>query len=249
MMRRTLSLLSLLFLVAACTPKNLTPETPDPEPEPEARPKTEVTVSGVLHLVGDSLCCIWPESARPKAGWGEFLAARLGGKAVVNNYAVSGRSTKSFLALGDWDKAVAQIKKNDLVLIQFGANDSNSSDPSRYAEPYGAFSDNLKRFVRETRAKGGIPVLVTEPNAHKYGSDGQLKHTWGEYPAAMRKVAKSTSTTLIDANELTFQWLKKTGEDASAKYYMSDETHFTQDGADVVAGLIAQELAALGLWK
>ena len=163
--------------------------------------------------------------------------------------AVSGRSTKSFLALGDWDKAVAQIKKNDLVLIQFGANDSNSSDPSRYAEPYGAFSDNLKRFVRETRAKGGIPVLVTEPNAHKYGSDGQLKHTWGEYPAAMRKVAKSTSTTLIDANELTFQWLKKTGEDASAKYYMSDETHFTQDGADVVAGLIAQELAALGLWK
>ena len=101
-MRRTLSLLSLLFLVAACTPKNLTPETPDPEPEPEAKPKTEVTVSGVLHLMGDSLCCIWPESARPKAGWGEYLAAKLGGKAVVNNYAVSGRSTKSFLALGDW---------------------------------------------------------------------------------------------------------------------------------------------------
>ena len=251
-MRRILSLLSLaslLFVAWACTPKNLTPETPDPDPEPETKPKTEVTVSGVLHLIGDSLCCIWPESARPKTGWGECIAAKLGAKAVVNNYAISGRSTKSFIDKGDWDNAVAHIQKGDLVLIQFGANDGNASDAARYAEPYGAFTDNLKRFVRDTRAKGGIPVLVTEPNVHKYGVDGQLKHTWGEYPAATRKVAKATSTALIDANEITYQWLKRTGEDASAQYFMSDDTHFTHDGADAVAAIIAQELITLGLWK
>lgn len=250
-----LSVASLLFVASACTPETPVPSTPETEdPEPEVKPKPEVKTSGILHLIGDSLCCIWAESARPKTGWGECLAAKLGGNAVVNNYALSGRSSKSFIDKGDWDKAVANVKEGDLMLIQFGANDGNTSDATRYAEPYGAFTDNLKRFVRETRAKGGIPVLITEPNAHVYGSDGQLKRSWGQYPEATRKVASLTNVVLIDANELTYQGLRKLGEDASAKYYMvsvdgSDNTHFTREGAEWVAALIAEELKAQGLWK
>ena len=248
-MKRFFNILVLLLAVACgpekedstiVPPKPGNPQTPTTPTDPAEKQEC----SGVFHLAGDSLVCIWPDSSRPKAGWGEKLGAKLGSGVVVNNYAVSGRSTKSFIDKGDWAKALANVKKDDLMLIQFGANDG-SSDTDRHTDPYGSFSDNLKKFIDETRAKGGIPVLVTEPCSHSFQSDGKPKHSWGNYPDAMRKVAAAKDVALVDANELTYQWLLGLGADDSLKYYMSDEVHFTVDGADAVAGIIATALKKL----
>ena len=239
-----------LLLVAACGPEKDDSTIVPPKPSNPSTPTTPTEpvekqeCSGVFHLIGDSLVCPWPETSRPKAGWGEKIGAKLSSKAVVNNYALSGRSTKSFIDKGDWAKAVANVKKNDLMLIQFGANDG-SSDVDRHTDPYGSFSDNLKKFIDETRAKGGIPVLVTEPCSHSFNSDGTPKHSWGYYPDATRKVATANEAALVDANELTYQWLLELGADDSLPYYMEDEVHYKESGADAVAGIIATALKKL----
>ena len=214
----------------------------------------ETNISGTLILVGDSQCAPNAENRRPKYGWGELLGEKLGEKAVVKNMAVGGQSTKTFIEKGFWDKAAGSIQPGDLVLIQFGGNDGNKARPERYVPAYGAFADNLKRFVSDVRAKQGIPVLVTSPTAHYYNADGTLRRSWGIYPDAMRYVASETGALLVDAEEATFQWQVKLGKAAAEKYYMvsvdgKDTTHFTKDGADVAASIIAQALIEMGIWK
>ena len=216
--------------------------------------KTGQELSGNIFLVGDSQCAPNAESRRPKYGWGELLEEKLGGKAMVHNMAVGGQSTKTFIEKGLWEKTISQVKKGDLVLIQFGANDGNKSKPERYVEAYGDYTKFLKRFIRHVRAKGAIPVLVTSPTAHYHNADGTLRRSWGEYPVAMRKVAADTWTYLIDAEDATFLWQNRLDRKDAEKYYMvsvdgKDTTHFTKEGADVTADIIAKGLMDLGLLK
>lgn len=214
--------------------------------------KTGQELSGNIFLVGDSQCAPNSESKRPKYGWGELLGEKLGGKAIIHNMAVGGQSTKTFIEKGFWEKTISQVKQGDLVLIQFGANDGNKSKPERYVEAYGDYTRFLKRFIRHVREKNAIPVLVTSPTAHYHNSDGTLRRSWGEYPVAMRKVAADTWTYLIDAEDATFMWQHKLDRKDAEKYFMvsvdgKDTTHYTKEGADVAADIIAKGLVSLGL--
>ena len=76
----------------------------------------------------------------------------------VDNHAMNGRSSKSFIDEGRWDKVLSLIKKGDYVFIQFGHNDEKPK-ADRHTDPGTTFDANLRKFVNETRAKGGIPVL------------------------------------------------------------------------------------------
>ena len=78
---------------------------------------------------------------------------------VVDNHAVNGRSSKSFIDEGRWTTVYNKIKPGDYVIIQFGHNDEKA-DKQRHTEPGSTFDENLHKFVRETREKGGIPVLM-----------------------------------------------------------------------------------------
>ncbi|MBO4595248.1 MAG: rhamnogalacturonan acetylesterase [Bacteroidales bacterium] len=206
-----------------------------------------------IHLVGDSFCSEYGPESRPQTGWGEMLGPALGG-AKVFNYAIGGQSTKSFIDEGRWDAAIARVKPGDLLLMQFGGNDQKVNSPSRYVEAYGGFYDNLNRFIEETRAKGGVPVLVTSPSRRYFHSNGSPRRTLEDYPDAMRKLAADTNTPLVDAEEMTHEWLAKLGDEASKPYFMvrvngTDNTHFTREGAEVVAGMIAKSLIEQGLWQ
>ncbi len=91
-----------------------------------------------VHLMGDSTMA---EKDLPKAGeergWGMMLQNFLDPSQVnVINYAQNGRSTKSFIDLGLWDKVKAGLQTRDNVFIQFGNNDAKADDPARYAPAY-----------------------------------------------------------------------------------------------------------------
>ena len=93
---------------------------------------------------------------------------------------------------------------------------------------------------------------MTSPTAHYHNSDGTLRRSWGEYPVAMRKVAADTWTYLIDAEDATFMWQHKLDKKDAEKYFMvsvdgKDTTHYTKEGADVAADIIAKGLVSLGL--
>ena len=209
-----------------------------------------------VHLMGDSTMA---EKDLPKAGeergWGMMLQNFLNPEEVkVINYAQNGRSTKSFIDLGLWDKVYAAIQPGDYVFIQFGHNDAKADDPARYAAAFGAYQDNLRLFVDGVREKGGTPVLLT-PVARRWFKEGGMdRNCHTDYPAAMKAVASEKNVTLLDVTTPTLDWIEGLGDEASKAYFMistgkNDNTHLVPAGArkvtEIVCGLIKEQIPEL----
>ena len=217
--------------------------------------------SFTIHLMGDSTMAEKDLSkGNPERGWGMMFQNFLDNGVKVINYAQNGRSTKSFIDRGLWDKVYNAIQPGDYVFIEFGHNDAKESDSTRYAAPRGAYQDNLRTFINGVREKGGNPVLLT-PVARRWFKDGRLdRDCHGDYPAAMKEVAEQTGTPLLDVTTATLDWIEGLGDEASRPYFMhlepgryacapegkTDNTHTVASGArkvtEIICGLIKEQL-------
>ncbi|MBP5720899.1 MAG: pectin esterase [Bacteroidales bacterium] len=213
--------------------------------------------SFTIHLCGDSTMAEKDlAKAGPERGWGMMFQNYLDDGVKVVNYAKNGRSTKSFIDNGDWDRVCEAILPGDWVFIQFGHNDSKESDSTRFAAAYGAYQDNLRRFVADVRSKGGNPVLLTPVARRWFKENGLDRGCHGDYPAAMKQVASETSTPLLDATTATLDWLEGLGDEASKPYFMistgkNDNTHTVACGArkvtEIVCGLVREQLPEISV--
>src|SRR4051812_27365328 len=165
-------------------------------------PATQALAAPRVFMVGDSTMANKPLDL-PERGWGMALGQFLVDPAMVQNHAMNGRSTTSFIAEGRWDKVMTELQSGDFVIIQFGHNDEKKEDPKRYADPAGSFRDNLTRFITDTRAKGATPILATPVARRRFDAEGKIVDTHGAYPEAVRAVAKSTKTPLLDLTSAT----------------------------------------------
>ena len=213
--------------------------------------------SFTVHLMGDSTMAEKNlANGNPERGWGMMFQNFLDKDVTVVNYAQNGRSTKSFIDLGLWDKVYNAVQPGDYVFIQFGHNDAKQSDSTRYAAPWGAYQDNLRTFVDGVRQKGGNPVLLT-PVARRWFKDGKLdKECHGDYPAAMKAVAEEKGVTLLDITTSSLNWLEALGDEASRPYFMNlepgkwacapegktDNTHTVAAGARKVTELVCDSI-------
>ena len=208
-----------------------------------------------VFLIGDSTCATKDLAKQNlERGWGQMFQPLFDGSVTVENHAVNGRSSKSFRGEGRWDPILDRLHAGDYVFIQFGHNDQKVQDSTRYADP-AQYAENLRRYVRETRAKGAVPVLLT-PIVRRHFSGESLDDTHGEYLDAVRQVAAGEQTPLIDAERLTRAWVAELGDEASKSFYMwvgegacplypdgrQDNTHLNVRGARTVARMIAAEL-------
>lgn len=122
-----------------------------------------------IFMIGDSTMADKNlTGGNPERGWGQMLPGYFSEDILVDNHAVNGRSSKSFIDEGRWDKVLSLIKKGDYVFIQFGHNDEKP-EAARHTAPGSTFDANLRKFVDETRAKGGIPVLFNSIVRRKFG--------------------------------------------------------------------------------
>jgi len=213
--------------------------------------------SFTIHLMGDSTMAEKNlENGNPERGWGMMFQNFLDSGAQVINYAQNGRSTKSFIDLGLWDKVKANLKAGDYVFIEFGHNDAKEDDPARYAPAYGAYQDNLRLFVRTVKEAGATPVLLT-PVARRWFKEGVLDrdcHT--DYPAAMKQVAQEENVILLDITTATLDWIEGLGDEASRPYFMhlepgkyaycpegkTDNTHTVARGARKVTEIVCEKI-------
>jgi lysophospholipase L1-like esterase len=216
-----------------------------------------LTAAPTVFLAGDSTMSNKPLDL-PERGWGMALGPLLKADVKVDNHAMNGRSTKSFIDEGRWDKITQALKADDFVIIQFAHNDEKQEDPKRYTDPATSFRDNLRRFIRETRARGANPILATPVARRKFDAQGKLQPTHRDYPAAVRAVAREEQVPLLDLETATSAWLQAAGPDASKKFFMwiepgthpkipdgrRDDTHFVEAGAVEVARLAASEIRA-----
>ena len=215
------------------------------------------TAAPRVFLAGDSTMADKPLDL-PERGWGMALGGFFQPEVTVRNHAMNGRSTKSFLDEGRWAKLTGGLQAGDFVIIQFAHNDEKKEDPKRYADPAGAFRDNLRRFIAETRAKGATPVLATPVCRRKFDAAGKLVDTHGAYPAAVRAVATEEKVALLDLTTATAQWLQAAGDEPSRRFFMwiapgthpkipdgrKDDTHFVAAGAEAVARLAVEQIRA-----
>lgn len=209
-----------------------------------------------VYMVGDSTMADRPiPEKNPYRGWGQLLSRFLDDSVVVRNYAVNGRSTKSFIDEGKWAEVIGLVQPGDWVIIQFGHNDEKKEDSTRYADPNGSYKRNLERFVKESRAKGATPILFTSIERRSLDSTtGKLKDTHGAYPQAARDVAHALDVPLIDLQRTTGAMITGAGVEGSKALFgfvapgtnemypegLADNTHLSLKGATEVARLAAR---------
>lgn len=193
-----------------------------------------------IFMIGDSTMANKDISGgKMERGWGMMLKNFFTEDVIVDNHALNGRSSKSFISEGHWQKVVEKIKPGDYVFIQFGHNDEKG-DPKRHTDPGTTFDENLRKFVKETRMRGGIPVLFnsvvrriftnsttavadddTRSNSSADLVEGDtLVDTHGDYLLSPRNVARELDVPFVDANKITHDLEQGLGPDKSKKLHM-----------------------------
>ncbi len=196
----------------------------------------------------------------PRSGWGQAFA-KLFPEGVVDNRALGGRSTLSFLTQGHWNRLVDDINVGDWVIIQFGHNDQKDADPTRFTKPKGAYRENLVHFVNDVRDRGGLPILATSITRRHFDENNVLLDSHGEYLTVTREIATRLDVPLLDLQHVTAHLILEHGVEESKKMYAwiekglykslpdgaQDNTHLTHYGAELIAQGALREARRLEL--
>ena len=210
-----------------------------------------------LYCIGDSTMANKKDPDKnPEHGWAQVLQSFFKDNIAVVNKAQNGRSTRSFINEKRWDSIYNKLKKGDYVFIEFGHNDEKIEDPSRYTNPHTAYRYNLIRFVKETREKGAIPILLTSISRRNFNEKGVLVPTHGDYPLETRLVAQEYKVPFIDLEYYT-ELLEqsygpeqskllhlhfKAGENAYYDKDKADDTHLSLLGATKIAQIVIDQI-------
>lgn len=201
-------------------------------------------------IAGDSVSEVFPER-----GWGQLLPEFFNQNIVIEDYAQNGRSSRTFIEQGWWQKILDNVQARDYVVIQFGHNDSAEDRPDRYTPPK-QYVENLTRFVDEVKAKGATPIVCTSVVRRRFDSKGVFQDSHGEYVELARQVAQDKNVLLIDMYEKSKELLIDLGKDQSASLFLhieagenkifpqgkTDNTHFKETGARIMASLFVEGL-------
>lgn len=220
--------------------------------QPAKRPVT-------IFLAGDSTMADKPNFDHPERGWGMLLPEFFTSDVTIDNRARNGRSTRSFLEEGLWQGIMDEIHRGDYVVIQFGHNDSKGNS-DRYASPE-QYKVNLIRFVKETIAHAAHPVLCTPIMRRRFDQNGKFYDTHGLYPDMVRQVADSLEVPMVDMHRKSEMLIIGHGEEGSKKIFLhkkpgeyavlpeglTDDTHFSEYGARLMAGLFVEGIRELHL--
>jgi len=194
-----------------------------------------------LVIIGDSTVCEYsPEQAC--RGWGQYIQDYFRDTVHVINLARSGRSTKTFINEGLWSKTLEA--KPDILLIQFGHNDSHGPGKPESTDAATDYQDYLRRYIDEARTIGATPILVTPVQRRTYNSNGKLDNSLLVYAEAMKKVAAEKKVSVIDLNASSGRLYDQLGAAANdvVANAPQDRTHFGEQGARMMAHLVMQEL-------
>jgi len=217
-----------------------------------------------LHTIGDSTV---RNSNKETWGWGTPIASMFDTTKInVENNAMAGRSTRTYLSEGRWDKVLQTLKPGDFVTIQFGHNDGSEPDttkagrrgvlkgtgeetktlnwPDGKVETVHTYGWYLRKFVREAKSKGAIPILVSmiPRNQFKDGKVLRANDSFGKWAA---EVARQENTFFIDLNKITGDKYDAMGPEKVKTFFPGDHTHTNLEGAKVNAQSVVEGIKTL----
>ncbi|MBR0334165.1 MAG: rhamnogalacturonan acetylesterase [Bacteroidales bacterium] len=247
-----------------------------------------------VHTIGDSTMATYADNS-PKIGWGQVLQQFFTNDVKIVNHALSGRSSKSFYQ-EKWSSVKSQIKEGDYVIIQFAHNDEkangldgdslqayynkngiNKEANLRATSPNDTYKEYLRKYINETREKGGQPILVSSICRKYFSSDKKSikrngRHDLGDkfdkltangltsgnkvstsdhtydYPYQMKLVAEEMGVPYLDMTTATAKLFIETGETTVTTWFAAkDDTHTNATGAKIMADLFVRLLREAGI--
>lgn len=207
-----------------------------------------------IWIIGDSTV---EDNKPPFRGWGWAIPQFAAEGIAVRNHGLSGRSTRSFRDEGLFGPVQEGMQAGDLLLIQFGHNDEKDAS-ELHTDPDSTYPEFLSWYCDEAISRGAQPVLITPVSRRWWIPGGEMLYTHGEYPAAMRKLAKERNIPLVDLKAASRELYLSLGEEKTAELFVripkgenpdfpdghDDKTHFNAYGAQIIAGLVVNGLRA-----
>ena len=222
-----------------------------------------------LYIIGDSTV---RNSNKETWGWGTLISDFFDSTRIdVSNNAMAGRSTRTFIKEGRWDKVLSGLKKGDFVMMQFGHNEGSRPDttnggyrgvlkgvgedtvqltwPDGKQEVVHTYGWYIKKFIREAKAKGATPIVLSMIPRNEF-REGKVQRAMNDYGKWAKESAEQGGAFFIDLNGITADKYDKLGPDEVKKYFPGDHTHTNKEGAlvnaaSVVEGLRMQKNIAL----
>jgi lysophospholipase L1-like esterase len=216
-----------------------------------------------VYIAGDSTVSTYTNSSIHQGGWGQFLQDYFNSNAKVVNKAVGGMTSRHFIEAGYLDAIIAVIKPGDYLLVQFGTNDGNktatytlsgsTTEIPYYLDPQTDFKTYLTKYVDATRAKNATTIFVTPPPRHSCSAgETGVANGLAAYATAMKELGPTLNTPVVDLNAMVIAYLANvTCETSGSTFYLVkadgtiDSTHFQENGANIMAGLVAKGSAGI----
>ena len=227
-----------------------------------AQPNLQFPIKKRVFVIGDSTVANGNDTI---VGWGRTLPAFFDtSRIVIVNKARGGRSSRTFLNEGLWDEIVPQLKKGDFVLMQFGHNDSARPDAEKFRGSLRGTGDEtqevikpngtketvhtygwyLKKYIRDTRAKGAVPVVFSQIPRNEWpgGKVERVSESFGKWA---KEAAGQADAFFVDLNELVAKKYEELGPVKVKIFFPGDHTHTNKAGAELNARTIAEGVMQL----
>jgi len=182
-----------------------------------------------------------------RRGWGQEIGPFFKDDVKISNFAMSGRSSKSFISDGRWARLLAS--KPDFILLQFGHNDSHGKGKPESTDAATDYREYLRKYASDAKAAGVEIVFITPMHRGYFDKAGEPVNELLPYAEAMKETAKERGIPCVDLNSSSGALLKSLGEKGSDELFFSpknDRTHFSEKGAKAMAELVAQGLKSSG---
>lgn len=221
----------------------------------------------MLFTIGDSTVRNEDSDDDSMWGWGSVIAELFDTTRIsVENHAMAGRSARTFLDEGRWDRIYNALQPGDYVLIQFGHNDAGDINTGKArAELPGNGNESkvfrmektgknqviytygwyLRKFIMDAKEKGAIPIILSHTPRNKW-RNGVIENNKSDFGLWAREAARQGEAFFIDLNAITGVKLQALGEGKVAQYFKNDHTHSSKEGARLNAVSIAEGLRDTG---
>ena len=225
----------------------------------------------MVFITGDSTVKNKDKDADGMWGWGSQAGIIFDPlKITWENVAMAGRSTRSYIREGRWERVYNALQPGDFVLLQFGHNDicpindvkergviPGTADTchvyqmekdGRYELVY-SFGWYLKKMIDDTREKGATPILLSLTPRNEWPG-GRIERRNDSYGKWYREVVEQTGVAFVDVHNISADFLDKKfaskdeakSKQKASKYFNNDHTHTSLIGAQMNARSVAQGL-------
>lgn len=215
-----------------------------------------------LYIIGDST--VRNQNTNGQWGWGTLIGAFFDSTRLsVSNQAMAGRSTRTFIKEGRWDKVLSTLKPGDYVIMQFGHNEGSRPDttkagyrgvlkgtgddtvaltwPNGDKETVHSYGWYLKKFITDAKAKGATPIVASMIPRNIF-KDGRVVRANTDYGKWAMETAAANQACFIDLNAITAGKYDAMGPDKVKTFFPGDHTHTNREGAEINAASIVEGL-------